>query len=141
MHRSGAKIMLYNVSTKGSPLLLHIFIWMFHSCFAVTRCPSATSIYLSVSYNDPGIKSETYGVIWHIDPESKIQLVNWELTPKSLLELLWSPDVHSIDAYIYGLIIITVVALFLQCSITLFIETDLLFLFLIISRWFWKFSN
>ena len=32
-------------------------------CFAMTWCPSATSIYLSVSSNEPGIKSVTSGVM------------------------------------------------------------------------------
>ena len=44
-------------------------------------CLSATSMNLSVSSNDPGMKYVTYGVIWHVAPESKIQLVNCELSP------------------------------------------------------------
>ena len=39
----------------------------------------------SVSYNEPGIKFETSGVMWHVAPESKIQLVNCEMSPKSPL--------------------------------------------------------
>ena len=60
---SGTKSMLCNVTIKGSPLLVHIFIWTCPFCFAVTFCPSATSIYSSVSSNKLGIKSETCGVI------------------------------------------------------------------------------
>ena len=64
-------------------------------------CPSATSIYLSVSSNEPGIKPKICGVIWHIAPESKIQLVNCKLSPKYLLELLSLSDIRSINAYIF----------------------------------------
>ena len=62
---------------------------------------SATSIYLSVSSNEPGMKSETYGVMWHVAPESKIQLVNCELSQKLLLGHSSLPDIHAIDAYIF----------------------------------------
>ena len=40
-HKSGAKITLYNVAMKGSPLLSHIFISAGPFCFAVTWCLSA----------------------------------------------------------------------------------------------------
>ena len=30
---------------------------------------------------DPGMKSVTSGIIWHVAPESKIKLVNCELSP------------------------------------------------------------
>ena len=78
----------------------HIFIRTRPFCFAVTWCLSATSIYSSVSSNDPGMKSETYGVIWHVAPESKIQLVNCELPPNFSLEHSSLPDICAIDAYI-----------------------------------------
>ena len=37
---------------------------------------------LSVSSNEPGIKYETSSIIWQVSHESKIQLVNFELSPK-----------------------------------------------------------
>ena len=86
-HISGARIILWNVVIKVSPLSSHIFIWDFPFCFAVMWCSSTTLICSYVSYNGPGFKSETCGVIWHVDPEPKMQLVNWKLSPKSLLEL------------------------------------------------------
>ena len=100
-HRYGVKSTLCYVAIKVYPLSSHIFIWTCHFCFAVTWCTSAASIYLSMSYNDPGIKSETYGVILHIYLWSKIQLVNLELSPKYLLGLLSLLDIHAIDAYIF----------------------------------------
>ena len=85
---------------KGFPLSSHIFIHTWTFCFAVTWCPFATSMYLSVYSNDPGMKSETSGVMWHVAPESKIQLVNCELSP--YFSLLHSSllDIRSIDMYI-----------------------------------------
>ena len=64
---------LCNFAMKGSPLSSHNFIHTWPFCFAVTWCPSATSIYLSVYSNEPVIKYETYGIMWHIAPESRIQ--------------------------------------------------------------------
>ena len=100
-HRYGAKITLCNIAIKVYPLLSHIFIHTCHFCFAVTWCPSANSMFLSVFYNEPGIKSETCGVIWHVAHESKIQLVNCELSPKSLIEHSSLLDIPTIDAYIF----------------------------------------
>ena len=100
-HRSGAKRMLCNVAIKRFPLSSHIFIWTWPICFAVTWCPSATSIFLSVSSNGPGIKYETCGVMWHVDPESKIQWVNCELSSEYLLGISSLPDICAIDAYIF----------------------------------------
>ena len=57
-------------------------------------------MYLSVSYNYPRMKSETSGIMSHVDPESKIQLVNCELSPYFSLERLSLPDIRAIDAYI-----------------------------------------
>ena len=57
-------------------------------------------MYLSVSSNEPVIKSETYGVMWHVAPESKIQLVNSELSPKFPLGHSSLSDIYVIDAYI-----------------------------------------
>ena len=60
----------------------------------MTWYPSATSICSSVSYNKPGIKYVTSGVIWHV-------LVNCKLSPKLLLWHLSLSDIHAIDAYIF----------------------------------------
>ena len=46
------------------------------------------------------MKSETFGVMWHFAPESKIQLVNCELSPEFSLGHLSLPDIRAIDAYI-----------------------------------------
>ena len=55
----------------------------------------------SVSSKKPGIKSETSGAMWHVDPESKIQLVNCELSPKFPLGHFLLPDIRAIYAYIF----------------------------------------
>ena len=78
----------------------HIFIHPWPFCLDVTWCPSATSMYLSVSSNVPGMKSETSGVIWHVAPKSKTQFVNCELSPYFTLLLYSSLDIPAIDAYI-----------------------------------------
>ena len=57
-------------------------------------------MYLSVSYNVPGTKSVTSGVVWHVAPESKIQLVNFKLSPYFTLLRLSSLYMRAIDAYI-----------------------------------------
>ena len=91
----------FNVAIKLSILLSHIFICTCPFCFVVTWCPYETSMCLSVSSNEPGIKSETCGVIWNVDPESKIQLVNCKLSLKSLLERSSLSDMRAIFAYIF----------------------------------------
>ena len=58
-------------------------------------------MYLSVSSNDLGIKFETSGVMWHVASESKIQLVNDELTPYFTLLRLSLLDILAIYAYIF----------------------------------------
>ena len=67
----------------------------------MTWCSSATPMYLSLSYNELGMKSETAGVVWHVALESKIQLVNCELSPKIPLGNSSLPDIRAIDAYIW----------------------------------------
>ena len=47
------------------------------------------------------MKPETYGIIWHVVLESKIQLVNCKLSPKYLIGLLSLSDINAIDAYIF----------------------------------------
>ena len=100
-HRSGAKSTLCNVAIKVSLLSLHIFIHTCPFCFLVTWCPSATSIFLSVSSNEPGIKSENFGIIWNIALEHKIQLVYFKLSPKSILWDSSLSDIRAIDSYIF----------------------------------------
>ena len=100
-HTSGAKSMLCNVMVKGYLLSSHSFICACLFCFAVTWCTLATSMCSSVSYNKPGIKPETYDVMWHVYPESKIQLVNCEMSPKCLLGHLSLSDIHATDLYIF----------------------------------------
>ena len=56
-HKYGAKGTLCNVAIKGYLLLSHIFIHACPFCFAMTWCPSITSICLSLYSNEPGIKS------------------------------------------------------------------------------------
>ena len=52
-HKSGARSTLYKVATNVFPLSSHICISTEPLCFAVTWFPSATSMNLSVSSNDP----------------------------------------------------------------------------------------
>ena len=101
MHKYGAKSTLCSIKIKGSLLMPHIFIRNFPFCFSVTSCLSTTSICLSVSSNETVIKSETYGVLWHVDPESKTQLVNCKLSPKLPLGHSSLPNIRVIDAYIF----------------------------------------
>ena len=63
LHKSGANSTLYDMTMKGFPLQSRIFIRTFLVCFAVFKCPSATLVYLSVSKNEPGIKSDISSVI------------------------------------------------------------------------------
>ena len=87
---------------KGFPLSLRIFIWTYPVFFfTVKKCPSATWIYLSVSTNDPSIQSEISGAVWQVAPESKIQLVSCELSPKYLLGISALEDISAIDVYIF----------------------------------------
>ena len=46
-------------------------------------------------------KYEIYGVIRQVAPESKIQLVSCEISPKSLLEISTLEYIRAIDAYIF----------------------------------------
>ena len=64
-------------------------------------CPSATSMYLYVASNQPKIKYRTSGVIWHFAPESKIQLVNYELSLNFLIGNWSLPDMCAIHKYIF----------------------------------------
>ena len=58
-----------------------------------------TSMRLYVSSNELGINYETFGVMWHVALESKIQLVNFVLSPKFPLGHLSELDIRAIDAY------------------------------------------
>ena len=101
LHKSGTNITWYNVSIQGFTLLSQIYIWTCPVCFAVKKCPLASLIYLSVSTNDPGIKSKIIGVMWQVAPESKIQLFSCELSPKFILGLSALLDIRAIDVYIF----------------------------------------
>ena len=79
-HKSGANITLYNVAMKGVSLSSLIYIWSCPVCFAVTKFPSTTLIYLFVYTNEHGMKSEISGVILQVAPESKTQLVSCKLS-------------------------------------------------------------
>ena len=57
------------------------------------------NVFICIFY-DPRMKSETYGVMWHNAPESKIQLVNCELSSYFSLERSSLLDIRAIDAYI-----------------------------------------
>ena len=65
-----------------------------------TWSPMQCSMYLSVYCNEPGMKSETSGVMWHVAPEYKIQLVNCKLSPYFSLERSPLLYIRAIDAYI-----------------------------------------
>ena len=69
--------------------------------FYVKKFQSATSLYLYVYTNAPGIKSKIPGFIWQVAPESKSRLVSSELSPKYLLGLSALEDICSIETYIF----------------------------------------
>ena len=77
----------------------------FYSYLTLLFCYEVISvrnfIFLSVSSNENGIKSETSGIMWKVAPESRIQLVNCELSAKFPLVHLSLPDMRAIDAYIF----------------------------------------
>ena len=58
-------------------------------------------IYLSVSTNKPGIKSEISGIMWQVAPESKIQLVSCDMSPWFLLGFSVLEDICVIFTYIF----------------------------------------
>ena len=58
-------------------------------------------MYLYVSSNEPGMKSENYGVMRNVAPESKIQLVNCELSLKFSPGNASLPDIRAIKTYIF----------------------------------------
>ena len=74
-HKSGASKTLYNVAIKVSLLLSNICMRTDPFCFAVTWCPSATSMNLYASMarmsNDDVSKNKDYG--------DSSQLTNWIL--------------------------------------------------------------
>ena len=101
MHKSGTKSPLCNIAMKISLWLSHIFVHTLPFCFAVTWCPSATSSCLSLFSNEPGIRSDTSGFMWHVSTESKTQFVNCELSPKFPLGHYSLLDMRAIDACIF----------------------------------------
>ena len=86
---------------KGFPLSSRIFIWTSPVYFAVTKCPSETSIYLSVFTSKPGTKYEISGVTLQVAPESKIQLVSFKLSKTYLLVISTLEDIRAKEAYIF----------------------------------------
>ena len=78
-----------------------MFIFTSPICFAVTKFIPADSIHFSVSASEPGTKSEIFGDVWQVAPESKIQLVSFELSTKYLLGISTLEYVCDIDAYIF----------------------------------------
>ena len=137
-HKSGARSKLYKVEMNFFPLSLHICIHTDPFCFAVTWFPSATSMYLSVSSNDPGIKSVTSGVIWH--NLSQIQNPIGQLRTVTILytfAFVITRHLFHRCVYIMVVVIFTVVSY----MITFFIKTYLLTPFLIISRWLGTFCD
>ena len=86
---------------KRISVIVTHFICTCPFCFALTWRLSATSISLYVSSNEPGIKYETSGVMYHFAPESKIQLVNCKLSPKLSLGHSSLPYICAINAYIF----------------------------------------
>ena len=101
-HKSGANSNFYKVSIEVFLLSSHIFIKTSPVCFSVNKCLSAILIYLSISTNEPSLKSEIYGVMWQVEHEFKIQLVCLKLSPKYLLGISTLEDINTIDAYIFN---------------------------------------
>ena len=120
----------------------HIFICTCPFCFSMKLCQSAISICVSVSSFNPGIKSGTSGITWHIAPESKIQLFYYGLSPKFLLGNSSLSDIRSIDAHIFwSLLFFPLLHFFLRCTITSFIKTYSLSPFIVFFGWLQKFCN
>ena len=99
-HNYVANSTLYNVAMKGFTLSSRIFVWIYPVCFSVKKSPSAYLINLSVSTKRPGIKSELSVVMWKFAPESKIQLVSCNMSPKYVLGMSALEVIYTIDAYI-----------------------------------------
>ena len=57
-------------------------------------------MYFSVYTSDIGTKYEIYGVTWQVAPESKIQFISCEISPKYLLGIFMLEDIRAIDTYI-----------------------------------------
>ena len=98
--------------------------------------------FLSVSFNEHRIQYETYDVIWHVAPEYNIQMVNWELSPKSLLELLSLSDIRAIDTYTFwSLSLSPFSGSFCDARLSISLKRMLFRHFFVIFRWFRKFIN
>ena len=92
----GVNSTLYSVAMKGFPLSSHMFFCT-PPFFDVTKRPTATSVYLSISTSEPGTKYEIYGVMLQVAHESKIQLVGCEISPKYLLGLSTLEYIRAIE--------------------------------------------
>ena len=82
---------------KGLPLLSRFFKLLL--LFCCDDIPIWKFNILSVSANEPGIKSYISGVMLQVAPESKIQLVVVKLYPKYLLEISTLEVIGDIDVY------------------------------------------
>ena len=120
-HRYGAKNTLYNVTIKLSQLFSHLFIYTYHVCFSLTWCSSTTSICLFVSPKKTGMKSETYGVMWHVAPESR-NIIGRLQTSTKIPTITFAIIRHTWHwcIYIFVIVINNVVVFFLWCTITSF---------------------
>ena len=101
LHKSGANITWYNVAMKGFPLFPRTFNWTYNACFSLTNWPYETSIYLSVSTNEPSIKYEISSVMWEVSPKYKIQLVSCDLSSQYLLGVSALEYICAIDGYTF----------------------------------------
>ena len=130
---------------KVFPLSSCMFIWTYHVCFVVTKCPSATSMYLYVSTSDPSTQSDISGVMWQLYYEYKIQLVSCEMSPKYLYHFLcWNtyvPYTHIFSVIHFFLYFFPIPYLFLLILRTSFwlVRVPVKFLFTIFR--FWKIWN
>ena len=98
-HKSVANSTLYNVAMKGFHYC-HTFLFELLLSVSLGRNSHLQLQHISVSTNEPGIKSEIYGVVCQVASKSKIQLISCNLSPKSLLGLSALEDIRAIDAYI-----------------------------------------
>ena len=98
------------------------FVFVLDLFFAVMWYLSATSMYLSVSSNDPGMKSETSVVIRHVATKSK---PNWSIA--NYHHTLHFCAIHLCHRWVYLMVI--VIFAVVACTITFFIKTYLIFCF------------
>ena len=117
-------------------IVAHIIrTWTF--CFAVTCCPSATSMCLSVSSNETGIKYEIYGIMSHVFSRIQNPIDQlWTVTKISTRIFVITIHAWHICIYLLVAFIFAVVA----CTIAFSIKTYLFSPFLVIFWWLWTFA-